>query len=127
MPAATKVQGREPSRQHCPRCSTQLRRDLVLILDDLHELNGGTSVRVIDELCRQAPATLHIVLAGRNELPFQMQRLRGQGQVLEVTGIDLTFTLEETSELLRTTLDEQAEVLAPELRRVTGGGRRRCD
>ncbi|MGH2790236.1 MAG: BTAD domain-containing putative transcriptional regulator [Actinomycetota bacterium] len=99
----------------------QLRRDLVLIIDDLHELDVGASMRVIDELCRQAPGTLHIVLAGRNELPFQIQRLRGQGQVLEVTGTDLTFTHEETSELLRTTLDGQAEELAPELRRVTGG------
>src|SRR3990170_4935046 len=100
-----------------------LKRDLVLILDDFHELgHGGASARVIDELCRQAPSTLHLVLAGRSELPFQIERLRGQGQVLEVTGAELTFTLKELEVLLRSSVDDSAVQLAPELQRVTGGG-----
>ncbi|MGH2749454.1 MAG: BTAD domain-containing putative transcriptional regulator [Actinomycetota bacterium] len=100
----------------------QLKRDLVLILDDFHELDSdGPSVRVIDELCRQAPSTLHLVLAGRNELPFPIERLRGQGQVLEVTGAELSFSSEETGALLRSALEEPAEGLGPELQRMTGG------
>jgi ATP/maltotriose-dependent transcriptional regulator MalT/DNA-binding SARP family transcriptional activator len=100
----------------------QLKRDLVLILDDFHELGSGTaSGRVIDELCRQAPSTLHLVLAGRSELPFQIERLRGQGQVLEITGAELTFTLDELKSMLRTSLGSPAENLASDLQRVTGG------
>jgi ATP/maltotriose-dependent transcriptional regulator MalT/DNA-binding SARP family transcriptional activator len=99
----------------------QLKRDLVLILDDFHELGDGASVRVIDELCRQAPSNLHLVLAGRYELPFQIERLRGQGQVLEVTGAELTFTFDELRTLLRSSLDESAEQFAPDLQRITGG------
>ena len=100
----------------------QLKRDLVLVLDDFHELgSAAASVRIVDELCRQAPSTLHLVLAGRDELPFQIERLRGQGQVLEVTGTELTFSLEETTLLLLSTLGPTAEALAPELQRVTGG------
>lgn len=100
----------------------QLKRDLVLILDDFHELGPGTaSGRVIDELCRQAPPTLHLVLAGRSELPFQIERLRGQGQVLEITGAELTFTLDELQSMLRSSLGTSAEQLASDLQRVTGG------
>ena len=100
----------------------QLKRDLVLILDDFHELGSGTaSGRVIDELCRQAPSTLHLVLAGRSELPFQIERLRGQGQVLEITGAELTFTLDELKSMLRSSLGSPAENLASDLQRVTGG------
>ncbi|MGH2699701.1 MAG: tetratricopeptide repeat protein, partial [Actinomycetota bacterium] len=100
----------------------QLKRDLVLILDDFHELGSGSaSVRVIDELSRQAPSKLHLVLAGRYELPFQIERLRGQGQVLEVTGAELTFTFDELRELLRSSLEDSSEQFAPDLRRITGG------
>ena len=34
---------------------------------------------------RHAPPTLHVVLASRDEPPFPIERLRGQGQVVELT------------------------------------------
>src|SRR5579862_1495432 len=40
--------------------------ELVLIIDELHELRpGGPSVRLIEALCRHAPPNLHLVVSGR--------------------------------------------------------------
>ena len=61
-----------------------LAHDLVLVLDDAHELTPSpASLRLVESLCRQAPATLHIVLASREPLPLRTERLRGQGAVVE--------------------------------------------
>ena len=100
----------------------QLRRDLLLVLDDLQELNGATgALQLVESLCRQAPSRLHVVLASRAELPFPVERLRGQGHVLEITGSDLAFDVAETNELLTGLLGADDAELAEELHRATGG------
>jgi ATP/maltotriose-dependent transcriptional regulator MalT/DNA-binding SARP family transcriptional activator len=100
----------------------QLRRDLLLVLDDLQELNDATgALQLVESLCRQAPSRLHVVLASRAELPFPVERLRGQGQVLEITGSDLAFDVAETNELLAGLLGTEDAELAEELHRATGG------
>lgn len=106
----------------CEALQTQLHRDLVLVLDDVHELGSSTgALQLIESLCRQAPARLHIVLASRNELPFPIERLRGQGQVLEITGADLAFDVDETRELLHALTEEDDAETAAALHRATGG------
>ena len=53
----------------------QLGGDLVLILDDVHELPaGGPSARLVEGLARHAPALFHLVLSSRVEPPFPIQR-----------------------------------------------------
>ena len=70
----------------------RLRRPLALVLDDLHALApDGAAMRAVEALCRQAPEALHVVLASRAEPPFSIDRLRGQGQVLELGGADPAF------------------------------------
>ena len=78
---------------------SSLTHDLVLVLDDAHELSSAASLRLVESLCRQAPETLHVVLASREELELRVDRLRAQGQVLELSSADLTFTLEEVDGL----------------------------
>ena len=46
---------------------------------------------------RQAPPEVHFVLSSRDEPPFRVQRLRGQGQVLDVDASMLTFTGDEVA------------------------------
>ncbi|HEX6420344.1 MAG TPA: BTAD domain-containing putative transcriptional regulator [Acidimicrobiales bacterium] len=73
-------------------------RPLVLVLDDLEALDGATeSAAFVAALCRQAPPTLHIVLASRRDPPFPVARLRGQGLVVDLTAPDLAFTPAETA------------------------------
>ena len=80
--------------------------DLVLVLDDLHVLAGATgSLRFVEALVRLAPAGLHVVVTSRAEVPFAIERLRGQGQVVDVGGTALAFTVEEIRALLDVLLE----------------------
>jgi DNA-binding SARP family transcriptional activator len=100
----------------------RLRRPLGLVVDDLHELAGdGAAMRVVEALCRQAPPGLYLVLASRVEPPFSIDRLRGQGQVLELGAADLALALDEVRALLRSELDADPGELAVMVQEATGG------
>ena len=106
----------------CDALQERLAGDLSLVLDDLHELGTATaSTRLIESICRQAPPTLHLVIASRLEPPFSIQRLRGQGQVLELGSSELAFGLTDVEVLLRTTLGAEAVPLAQALLEATAG------
>ena len=106
----------------CETLQSELPRDLVLVVDDVQEVTGSPgAIQLIESLCRQAPESLHVVLASRSELPFPIERLRGQGQVLELSSADLTFDVDETRALLATVTGPGDAVTANELHRATGG------
>ena len=99
-----------------------LRHDVVLVLDDVHELDGAAApIALVEGLCRQAPPTLHLVLASRSEAPFPIERLRGRGEVLELTGQLLAFSVDELTELAAFSLGSERASLAGELHAATGG------
>ncbi|HEY6781687.1 MAG TPA: AAA family ATPase, partial [Candidatus Dormibacteraeota bacterium] len=100
----------------------QLTSDLILVIDDAHELAASSpSARLIEALCRHAPPRLHLVISGRRQPPFQIERLRGQGQLLEIDGNQLAFTVPEVGELIERQLGLKAEELAAEIHRIAGG------
>jgi len=106
----------------CEILQSELRRDLVLVLDDVHEIAASAgAIQAIEALCRQAPERLHLVVASRDELPFPVERLRGQGQVLEITGSQLAFDVDETATLLMQLTGAADPAVAAELHRLTGG------
>ena len=78
----------------------ELRRPVVLILDDLHEATGQAVVGQLRFLLRHAPSQLRLVVATRSDPPLALHRLRVAGQLSEIRGADLAFTLEETAALL---------------------------
>lgn len=97
-------------------------RDLVLVVDDLQELGSdGAASRLVESLVRHAPPLLHVVLASRAEPPFPIERLRGQGQVVELTARELAFSREETTRLVGQALESPGERVASELHEATGG------
>jgi ATP/maltotriose-dependent transcriptional regulator MalT/DNA-binding SARP family transcriptional activator len=100
----------------------RLRRPLALVLDDLHALaHDGAAMRAVEALCRQAPEALHLVLASRAELAFSIDRLRGQGQVLELGGADLAFDADEVGAVLAAELGGDARELGAALHQVAEG------
>jgi ATP/maltotriose-dependent transcriptional regulator MalT/DNA-binding SARP family transcriptional activator len=106
----------------CERLHEGLHHDFALVLDDVHEIAAGSAqARLIESLCRQAPRTLHLILSSRAEPPFPVDRLRGQGDVLELTGSMLAFTLDELAELVAALLPGEDASLAEELHGATGG------
>lgn len=114
--------GRGFAAQICETLQTELRRDLVLVIDDVHEMSASPgTIQAVEALCRQAPERLHLVLASRDDLPFPVERLRGQGHVVEITGSQLAFDVDETTTLLTELTGETDPALAAELHRLTGG------
>jgi len=100
----------------------RLRHDLVLVLDDVQEIgDAAASARLIESLCRQAPPTLHLVLCSRADPPFPIDRLRGQGGVLEIAGPMLAFDVEELDQLVSASLGRDGRQLAQALAALTGG------
>ena len=94
----------------------------MLVLDDLQELDAGSpAMRLVEGIVWHAPARLHVVLAGRDAPPFPVDRLRGQGQLLELTGATLAFDDLELSRLLAFSVAGAPPELARELRIMTGG------
>jgi len=99
-----------------------LRRNLVLVLDDLHPLHPeGDAARVVEILCRHAPDQLRLVLISRRELPFSLQRLRGRGVVSEIYAPDLAFAVTDVETLLRKTIGSEPPGLASRVWEYTSG------
>ncbi|MFP5332301.1 MAG: BTAD domain-containing putative transcriptional regulator [Acidimicrobiia bacterium] len=97
-------------------------RQVVLILDDLHELgDGGPAVALIDSLVRQAPPQLHFVVASREVVPIRTARLRTQHQHTEVGPDKLMFSLDEVHNVLETLVGGTSVAVAREIHRVTNG------
>lgn len=100
----------------------QLTTELLLVIDDIHELSPfEPSTRLVEGLTRHAPPRLHLVLAGRTPPAFRFERLRGRGQLLELTADQLAFTLAEVAELVEARLGGGAAALAGELHALAGG------
>ena len=99
-----------------------LRRDLVLILDDVDVLEpDGAGARFVDGLLRSAPHRLHLVTASRTPPPFQVDRLGRQGQVLSVTARDLDLDVEEVAAWATEVVGADAAALAPRVLEAVGG------
>jgi DNA-binding SARP family transcriptional activator/ATP/maltotriose-dependent transcriptional regulator MalT len=92
------------------------------VLDDIDAL-GTSSVagQLIASLCRQAPLRFHLVVSSRAEPPFPIERLRGQGHVLELAGSDLSFTEEEVAELVALLIAGPGPNVAGRLYKLTHG------
>lgn len=100
----------------------RLDRHLVLVLDDIQEVPpDGEATRLLQELCAQAPPMLHLVLSCRRDPPLAVERLRGQGQVLDLDATSLCLSPVETATLLVAVLGEKGAALAPAVQALSGG------
>jgi LuxR family maltose regulon positive regulatory protein len=73
---------------------------LWLVIDDLHELGSAEAISQLELLVLRAPPRLRFVLASRRDVRLGLHRLRLEGEVTEIRGGDLRFTLEEARMLL---------------------------
>jgi ATP/maltotriose-dependent transcriptional regulator MalT/DNA-binding SARP family transcriptional activator len=105
----------------CELLAERVTGDCLLVVDDLQEIVGSVqSIRFIESLLRGAPPSFHLVLVSRGTVPFGIERLRGQGQVIELGADRLAFTEDETAALLAH-LGDDGPRLAPRLHAVTSG------
>lgn len=96
-------------------------RPLLLILDDVHRLTSRGALDVLEALCRYAPATCTVVLAGRTAPGIATARLRAEGRLWDVTATDLRMTPSEGAAALRAAGAEIGDEEAAELVRRCEG------
>src|SRR5690606_24674400 len=77
-----------------------LEATLWLLLGDLHELASSEALRQLELLLLRAPATVRSVLATRHDLRLGLHRLRLDGELTDIRGEDLRFTLDEARALM---------------------------
>jgi LuxR family maltose regulon positive regulatory protein len=78
-----------------------LEEPLALVIDDLHELNSAEALGCLELLLVQRPGKLRTVLASREEAELSLHRLRLAGDLTEIRGEQLLFSVAETRELMQ--------------------------
>ena len=78
----------------------ELDEPVVLVLDDLHELHSAEALEWLETFLADLPAQLQVVLATREDPRLGLHRLRLSGQLTEIRGPDLRFSIDETRDLL---------------------------
>lgn len=76
-----------------------LRRPVVLVLDDFHLIRNPEVLESIATLLDRQPSKLRLVLTTRADPVLPLHRLRVAGQLTEIRSRDLAFTLEESADL----------------------------
>jgi DNA-binding SARP family transcriptional activator len=84
---------------------------VLVVIDDLHLLEGSEAERAMAALIDNLPHRLRIVLASRVDLGFDVSRLRVSGELVEIGHDDLRFRTWEVEELFR---DIYGEPMIPE-------------
>jgi LuxR family maltose regulon positive regulatory protein len=74
---------------------------VVLVVDDVHLLHNTECREALSMLADHVPAGSRLVLAGRDEPPLRIARLRAEGRLLEIGPGDLSLSLEDAAVLLR--------------------------
>jgi LuxR family transcriptional regulator, maltose regulon positive regulatory protein len=72
----------------------------VLVLDDVHLLHSSGSVAVLERLAEQMPLGCQLVLAGRNDPPLSVARMRANGELLRIGPDSLAMSEPEAQLLL---------------------------
>jgi LuxR family maltose regulon positive regulatory protein len=94
---------------------------VVLVLDDVHLLHNSECLAALPALADNVPNGSRLVLAGRDQPPLRIARLRAEGRILEIGPDDLALTTAETSSLLRNADLALDEDLVAELYQRTEG------
>ena len=71
-----------------------------LALDDYHTINDKAIHKLIVQIVRYPPRTLHLVIATRNDPPLPLSTLRSHGKMGEIRTNALRFTEEESVMML---------------------------
>jgi LuxR family transcriptional regulator, maltose regulon positive regulatory protein len=94
---------------------------VALILDDVHVLHNSECRAALSVLADHVPDRSQLVLAGRDQPPVRVARLRAEGKIFEIGPEDLSFTPGEAASLLRAAEVALSEEDLAELYRRTEG------
>src|SRR4249920_3429725 len=94
---------------------------VALVLDDVHVLHNSECRAALSVLADHVPDRSRLVLAGRDQPPLRVARLRAEGKILEIGPADMSLSRAEASSLLRNADLTLGEDEVAELHRRTEG------
>src|SRR5664280_1874333 len=80
-------------------------RDIVLVLDDYHEVDTPDIQGGVAFLLEHLPPQLHLVITTRADPALPLGRLRGRGELVEIRAADLRFTPDEAAAYLNEVME----------------------
>ena len=94
---------------------------VALVLDDVHALRNAQCRAAVAALADHVPPGSRLAVAGRDQPPLRVARLRAEGKILEIGPGELSLTREEASALLRNADLTLGEAEVAELHQRTEG------
>ena len=80
-------------------------KDIVLVLDDYHEVDTPDIQGGVAFLLEHLPPQLHLVITTRADPALPLGRLRGRGELVEIRAADLRFTPDEAAAYLNEVME----------------------
>lgn len=96
-------------------------RELVLMIDDLHEIADARILQALQWLLDYLPPQVHLVFSSRSALVLSLEHQRMQGTLSEFDMRDLRFTPSESERFLREQLGGVDSGVAGALHALTDG------
>ncbi len=82
----------------------KLPKKFALVLDDYHLITSSAIHEILVFLLDHMTTQMSLIVTSRADPPLTLGRLRARDQVIEIRADDLRFTVEETSQFLRSML-----------------------
>jgi LuxR family maltose regulon positive regulatory protein len=73
---------------------------MVIVIDDMHRLDNESVCSDLTRLLGRLPQTVRVFMGARWDPPLRLQRLRLDGRLVELRASDLSFTADESRDLL---------------------------
>jgi LuxR family transcriptional regulator, maltose regulon positive regulatory protein len=77
-----------------------LEAPMLLVIEDLHELDSADALHWLELFLARRPSQLRVALSTREEPPLGLHRLRLAGELTELHGPDLRFSVDEARQLM---------------------------
>jgi LuxR family maltose regulon positive regulatory protein len=77
-----------------------LEAPMLLVIEDVHELDSADALDWLELFLARRPSQLRVALATREEPPLGLHRLRLAGELTELNGPDLRFSVDEARQLM---------------------------
>jgi LuxR family transcriptional regulator, maltose regulon positive regulatory protein len=103
------------------RAFSSMTSPVVLVVDDVHLLHNRECRAALSVLADHVPDGSRLALAGRDEPPLRIARLRAEGRVLEIGPGDLSLSRAEAASLLHAAAVVLGDEDMTELHRRTEG------
>jgi LuxR family maltose regulon positive regulatory protein len=87
----------------------QIEQAFILTLDDYHVIHNKAIHDLLIGILKHPPQAMHLVLVSRVDPPLPLTSLRAKGEMTEIRGQDLRFSLEETAEYLQKMMGKTIE------------------